>query len=156
MEIKLNLKGGFKTVQEGERVLEITKAECTPSGAPQKLVLNMKDVEDGASLINTYKFDNSTSVWAMGMMLNIALGLEDGATFNTKDAKELEGIKLLCEITHSEYNGKTYANVKRVISKVDDTTGVVNNEPQVKKEEMSTEELMDLTRSVLYNDDDLS
>lgn len=156
MEIKLNLKGGFKTVQEGERVLEITKAECTPSGAPQKLVLNMKDVEDGASLINTYKFDNSTSVWAMGMMLNIALGLEDGATFNTKDAKELEGIKLLCEITHSEYNGKTYANVKRVISKVNETTGVVNEEPQVKKEEMSTEELMDLTRSVLYNDDDLS
>lgn len=156
MEIKLNLKGGFKTVQEGERVLEITKAECTPSGAPQKLVLNMKDVEDGASLINTYKFDNSTSVWAMGMMLNIALGLEDGATFNTKDAKELEGIKLLCEITHSEYNGKTYANVKRVISKVDETTGVVNEEPHVKKEEMSTEELMDLTRSVLYNDDDLS
>lgn len=156
MEIKLNLKGGFKTVQEGERVLEITKAECTPSGAPQKLVLNMKDVEDGASLINTYKFDNSTSVWAMGMMLNIALGLEDGATFNTKDAKELEGIKLLCEITHSEYNGKTYANVKRVISKVDKTTGVVNEESQVKKEEMSTEELMDLTRSVLYNDDDLS
>lgn len=156
MEIKLNLKGGFKTVQEGERVLEITKAECTPSGAPQKLVLNMKDVEDGASLINTYKFDNSTSVWAMGMMLNIALGLEDGATFNTKDAKELEGIKLLCVITHSEYNGKTYANVKRVISKVDETTGVVNEEPQVKKEEMSTEELMDLTRSVLYNDDDLS
>lgn len=156
MEIKLNLKGGFKTVQEGERVLEITKAECTPSGAPQKLVLNMKDIEDGASLINTYKFDNSTSVWAMGMMLNIALGLEDGATFNTKDAKELEGIKLLCEITHSEYNGKTYANVKRVISKVDETTGVINEEPQVKKEEMSTEELMDLTRSVLYNDDDLS
>lgn len=156
MEIKLNLKGGFKTVQEGERVLEITKAECTPSGAPQKLVLNMKDVEDGASLINTYKFDNSTSVWAMGMMLNIALGLEDGATFNTKDAKELEGIKLLCEITHSEYNDKTYANVKRVISKVDETTGVVNEEPQTKKEEMSTEELMDLTRSVLYNDDDLS
>lgn len=156
MEIKLNLKGGFKTVQEGERVLEITKAECTPSGAPQKLVLNMKDVEDGASLINTYKFDNSTSVWAMGMMLNIALGLEDGATFNTRDAKELEGIKLLCEITHSEYNGKTYANVKRVISKVNETTGVVNEEPQTKKEEMSTEELMDLTRSVLYNDDDLS
>ena len=116
----------------------------------------MKDIEDGASLINTYKFDNSTSVWAMGMMLNIALGLEDGATFNTKDAKELEGIKLLCEITHSEYNGKTYANVKRVISKVDETTGVINEEPQVKKEEMSTEELMDLTRSVLYNDDDLS
>ena len=156
MEIKLNLKGGFKTVQEGERVLEITKAECTPSGAPQKLVLTMKDVEDGASLINTYKFDNSTSVWTMGMMLNIALGLEDGATFNTRDAKELEGIKLLCEITHSEYNGKTYANVKRVISKVDETTGVVNEEPQTKKEEMSTEELMDLTRSVLYNDDDLS
>lgn len=156
MEIKLNLKSGYKTVQEGERVLEITKAECTPSGMPQKLVLNMKDVEDGATLINTYKFDNSTSMWAMGMMLNVALDMKDGDTFDTKDAKKLEGIKLICEIAHSEYNGKTYANVKKIISKVDDVSGVVKEEPQAKKEEMSTEELMDLTRSVLYSNDDLS
>ena len=32
----MNMKG-FKLVEEGERVLKITKAECTPSGKPDKL-----------------------------------------------------------------------------------------------------------------------
>lgn len=118
--IKINLKGGFKTVQEGERVLEITGAKVTPSGKPDKLVLNMKDVEDGASLVNSYNFNNDTSMWAMGVMLNVALDIEDGEEFDTdKDIDKLVGIKLLCEVSHSEYNGKTYANVRRVISKVD-------------------------------------
>lgn len=119
MKIKLNLKGGFKTVQEGERVLEITSAKATPSGAPNKLTLQMKDVEDGASLQNSYNFDNSTSVWAMGMLLSTALGLEDGDEFDVADCSKLVGIKLLCEIAHSEYNNNTYANVKKVISRVD-------------------------------------
>lgn len=122
--IKINLKGGYKTVQEGERVLEITGASVKPSGKPDKLQLNMKDVEDGATLLNNYSLDNETSLWAMGMMLNVALGLEDGDEFDTKDVDKLKGIKLLCEVAHSEYNDKVYANVKRVISKVEDN-GVV-------------------------------
>lgn len=122
--IKINLKGGYKTVQEGERVLEITGASVKPSGKPDKLQLNMKDVEDGATLLNNYNFDNETSLWAMGMMLNVALGLEDGDEFDTKNVDQLKGIKLLCEVAHSEYNDKVYANVKRVISKVEDN-GVV-------------------------------
>lgn len=120
MMIKVNLKGGFKTVKEGERVLEITSATVTPSGAPEKLTLVMKDVEDGAQLQNTYNFKNDKSVWAMGMMLSIALGLEDEEMFDTKDINKLVGIKLLCEVTHSEYNDKTYANVRKVISRVND------------------------------------
>jgi len=119
-KIKINLKGGFKTVKEGERVLEIVEAKATPSGAPNKLVLIMKDVEDGANLQNTYNFNNDTSVWAMGIMLNIALVLEDGADFDTNNVNELVGIKLRCEIAHSEYNGKTYANVKKILEKVND------------------------------------
>lgn len=117
--IKVNLKGGFKIVQEGERVLEITGAKASPSGKPDKISLNMKDVEDGATLVNSYNFNNDISMWAMGVMLNIALGLEDGDDFDTKDLDKLIGIKLLCEVSHSEYNEKTYANVRRVISKVD-------------------------------------
>lgn len=122
--IKINLKGGYKTVQEGKRVLEITDASVKPSGKPDKLQLNMKDVEDGATLLNNYNLDNETSLWAMGMMLNVALGLEDGDEFDTKNVNQLKGIKLLCEVVHSEYNDKVYANVKRVISKVEDN-GVV-------------------------------
>lgn len=127
MKVKVNLNGNFKVVQEGERILEITDAKVTPSGKPEKLQLNMKDVEDGASLVNSYKFDNETSVWAMGMMLNAALGMEDGSEFDTKDVGKLIGIKLLCEVAHSEYNDKTYANIKKVISKVDDVTGEITS-----------------------------
>lgn len=131
--IKINLKGEYKTVQEGERVLEITKAEAKPSGKPDKISLYMKDVEDGATLINNYSFTNDVSMWAMGIMLNVALGIEDGGTFDTKDLNELVGVRLLCEVAHSEWNGKTYANVKRVIEKVE-------NKTTEKKEEKSAEE----------------
>ena len=127
--IKINLKGGYKTVQEGERVLEITDAKALPSGKPDRISLNMKDVEDGATLINTYKFDNETSMWAMGVMLNIALGIEDGETFDTNDLSKLKGVRLLCEVTHSEYNDKTYANVRRIIEKVS------NNDKEVEEVE---------------------
>lgn len=117
--IKLNLKGGFKTVKEGERTLEITEVKVTPSGAPEKIVLTMKDVEDGASLQNTFSLKNERSVWAMGMLLSIALDLKDGDSFDTNDVNQLIGIKLLCEVGHSEYNDRTYANVKKVIKRVD-------------------------------------
>ena len=117
--IKVNLKGGYKLVEEGERVLEITGAKATPSGKPDKISLNMKDVEDGATLVNSYNFNNDTSMWAMGVMLNIALGIEDGEEFDTRDLDKLVGVRLLCEVAHSEYNEKTYANVRRIISKVD-------------------------------------
>lgn len=118
--IKVNLKGGT-LVQEGERVLEITGAKATPSGKPNKITLNMKDVEDGGTLLSSYNLDNDTGVWALGVMLNIALGIEDGGEFDTRDLDRLIGVRLLCEIAHSEYNEKTYANVKRVISKVETT-----------------------------------
>lgn len=120
MLIKVNLQGNFKTVQEGERCLKITKAELKPSGKPNKLTLHMQDIEDPqATLLNNYSFDNATSMWVMGQMLNIALGVEDGEEFDTKNIKSLEGVILRCEVAHSEYNGKTYANVKRVIEKVE-------------------------------------
>lgn len=139
--IKINLKNNYKTVQEGERVLEITDAKATPSGKPNKLQLNMRDVEDGATLINSYKFDNDTSVWAMGVMLNKALGLEDGDDFDTNNVSQLIGVKLLCEVTRSEYNGKTYANVRKVIEKVENTT----------TNEVNTEIDVDFINNTLYS-----
>lgn len=131
MKIKVNLKSNFKIVQEGERVLEITEAKFTPSGKPTKLELNMKDVEDGASLRNTYNLENETGAWLVGVMLNIALGLEDGEDFDTKDVSRLIGVKLKCEIAHSEYNDKTYANVKRIIERVEEAP--VSNEDVFKQ-----------------------
>lgn len=120
MKIKVNLKGSFRLVPEGERKLRITEVKVTPSGKPNKMTLKMEDVEDGSSLMNSYNFDNETSLWAMGQMLNAALGTEDGDEFDTSNANDLVGIVLLCEVKHSEYNDKTYANIHKVISRVDD------------------------------------
>lgn len=136
MKIKMNLKGSFKLVPEGERVLTITKAECTPSGKPNKMKVTFQDVDGG--FINTqYNFDNSTSVWVMGKMLEIAIGMEDGDEFDTKtDTEKLVGKKLLCEVVHTkgtkinEETGEypTFANIKKTISLVTDDGEVVESE----------------------------
>lgn len=135
MKIKMNLNGNFKLCPEGERVLTITKAECTPSGKPDKLKVTFQDSEGG--FVNSkYDFTNDKSVWAMGMMLSKALELDDGDEFDTKlDTPKLVGKKLLCEIVHTQGtkpndDGElpTFANIKRVISLVDDETGEVTEE----------------------------
>ena len=45
MVIKMNLQNSFKLVPEGERVLEITKAEVKPSGKPKAMYVTFKDSE---------------------------------------------------------------------------------------------------------------
>ena len=83
MKIKMNLKSNFTLVPEGERILTITKAECTPSGKPNKLKVTFQDSEGG--FINSqYNFDNDKSLFAMGKLLETALSFEDGDEFDTK------------------------------------------------------------------------
>lgn len=132
MKIKMNLKNNFKLVEEGERVLEITKAECTPSGKPDKMTVTFKDT-DGGLLTNRYTFDNDKSLFAMGKLLETALSFEDGDEFDTKtDPQRLVGKKLLCEVVHTQgtkpnENGElpTFANLKRTISLITDDGEVV-------------------------------
>lgn len=147
MKIKMNLKGDFKLVPEGERILTITKAECKPSGKPDNMKVTFQDTEGG--FVNSkYDFTNDKSVWAMGMMLSKALEMEDGDEFDTKlDTPRLVGKKLLCEIIHTQGtkpndDGEfpTFANIKKVISLVDEETGEVSEESP---------------RNAIANDDDL-
>lgn len=137
MKVKMNLSGNFKLCPEGERVLKITKAECTPSGKPDKLKVTFQDSEGG--FVNSkYDFTNDKSVWAMGMMLSKALGLEDGDEFDTKtDTPKLVGKKLLCEVIHTEGTKPNddgelpiFANIKKVIALVNDDTGEVEESPR--------------------------
>lgn len=139
MKIKMNLKGNFTIVPEGERVLEITKAECKPSGKPTNMKVTFKDIEGG--FINSqYNFDNDKSLFAMGKMLETALEFEDGDEFDTKtDPERLVGKKLLCEVVHTQgtkpnENGElpTFANIKKTISLVTDDGEVVptNDSPR--------------------------
>ena len=135
MKIKMNLKNNFKLVEEGERVLTITKAECKPSGKPTNMKVTFQDSEGG--FINSqYNFDNDKSLFAMGKLLETALGFEDGDEFDTKtDAERLIGKKLLCEVVHTQgtkpnENGElpTFANVRKTISLITDDGEVVSNQ----------------------------
>ena len=138
MKITLNLKNNFKLVEEGERILKITKAECTPSGKPDKLKVTFQDVAEGGTINSQYNFDNDKSLFAMGKLLEVALGFGDGDEFDTKtDTAKLVGKELLCEVVHSQGtkpNDKgelpTFANVKKVISLADTTTGEVEESPR--------------------------
>lgn len=134
MKIKMNMKG-FKLVEEGERVLKITKAECTPSGKPDKLKVTFQDVKDGGTINSQYNFDNSGAVFAMSKLAEVALGLEDGDEFDTKtDTARLVDKELLCEVVHTKgtkpnNDGElpTFANVKKVISLANTSTGEVES-----------------------------
>lgn len=126
--IKMNLQNTFVLVPEGERVLEITKAECKPSGKPTAMHVTFKDSE-GGFVNNRYDFSIPGAVTAMSIMINYALGLEDGEEFDTiKDTPRLVGKKLVCEVTHAQGNkpgkdGKipVFANIGKVISAYDGT-----------------------------------
>lgn len=129
MLVKLNLKNNYQIVPEGERLLTITKAECTPSGKPNKLKITFQDSE-GGFINSNYDFKNDKALYAMGLLLSIALGLGDGDDFDTaSDTKRLEGISLICEVKHTlgttpNDNDElpTFANVKKVISKYEGET----------------------------------
>jgi hypothetical protein len=128
MKIRMNLKNNFKLVEEGERVLKITKAEVRPSGKPNSLVVTFQDTE-GGFINNRYNFDNDKSLFAMGKLLEVALGFEDGDEFDTKsDTERLVGKTILCEVVHTQgnkpnENGElpTFANIKKTISLVEET-----------------------------------
>lgn len=137
MKIKMNMKG-FKLVEEGERVLKITKAECTPSGKPDKLKVTFQDIKDGGTINSQYNFNNSSAVFAMSKLAEVALGLEDGDEFDTtSDTKRLVDKELLCEVVHTQgtkpnNDGElpTFANVKKVISLANSSTGEVIDSPR--------------------------
>ena len=127
--IKFNLeKREFKICPEGERILEITKAECTPSGKPNKLSVTFKDTETGAFINSRYDFNNDKGLFAMGMLCKVALGMQDQDEFDTaKDTKNLIGKKLICEVVHTQGSQAredgtypTFANIRKTIKLVEE------------------------------------
>lgn len=129
MKIKFDL-ATFEPIPVGERVLEITKAECKPSGKPTAMHVTFKDVLTNRTLVNRYDFSSSGGLTAMGIMCRIALNLPDASEFDTvTDTPKLLGKKLLCEIVHNEGTQPredgtlpVFANIKKVISLADETT----------------------------------
>ena len=126
-KIKFDLVNNFTPVPEGERVLEITKAECKPSGRPSVMHVTFKDVKTGSILNNRYDFNSSGGLTAMAIMCRIALGLPNAEEFDTvTDTPKLVGKKLVCEVVHNQgtqaREDGTYpifANIKKVIRLTD-------------------------------------
>lgn len=135
MKIKYNLNEGFKLVPEGERILEITKAEAKPSGKPNKIVISFKDVESGATMLNNYDLSNNGAIYALGLICKYTLGLKDEDEIDTvTDLPKLIGKQVVCEIIHNEGTQPRddgtlpkFANISKVIGGVYDKTGEVTN-----------------------------
>lgn len=133
MKIKYNLNEGFKLVPEGERLLEITKAEAKPSGRPTKVTIGFKDVEQGSMLQNNYDLSNNGAIYALGLVCKYTLGLEDEDEIDTAtDLPKMIGKKVICEIVHNEGSQPKedgtlpkFANIAKVIGGVEETTGEV-------------------------------
>ena len=131
--IKFDL-ASFEPIPEGERTLQITKAECKPSGKPTAMHVTFKDVLTNRTLTNRYDFSNPGGLTAMAIMCRIALNLADMDEFDTiKDTPKLVGKVLKCEVIHNEGNQPRedgtlpiFANIKKVISLVNDG-GLPNN-----------------------------
>ena len=133
-KIKFDL-ASFEPIPEGERILEITKAECKPSGKPTALHVTFKDVLTNRTLINRYDFTSSGGMTAMAIMCRIALDLADMDEFDTAtDTPKLVGRRLKCEIVHNEGTQPredgtlpVFANIKKVISLASDNQAPIPN-----------------------------
>ena len=121
MVIKLNTNREYKLIPEGKQLLKIVDAKVTPSGAPQQIQIKFED-GDGASMLKTYKFEHSGAMYYFGTLLS-ALGIGDGETFDTNDVGKLINTYVIVDVIHTEYNGKTYADV----SAYEPTEETINN-----------------------------
>ena len=119
MVIKLNTNNNYKLIPEGEQVLTIKDAKVTPSGAPQQIQIKFEDSE-GASMLKTYKFEHSGAMYYFGTLLS-AVGIGDGETFDTNDTTQLINKKVIVNVIHTEYNGKTYADASAYLPLEQDT-----------------------------------
>ena len=126
MKIKLNLNN-YEPIPEGEQVLEITKAECKPSGKPTGCSVTFKDGK-GRMLTNKYDFNNPTGLTIFAILCRHALGMQDMEEFDTAiDTPKLVGKKVVCEIVHNQgtqpREDGTYpifANIKKILSGVEE------------------------------------
>ena len=136
MKIKFNLNN-YEPIPEGEQVLEITKAECKPSGKPTCCSVTFKDGK-GRMVTNKYDFNNPTGLTIFAILCRHALGMQDMEEFDTAiDTPKLVGKKVVCEIVHNQGTQPredgtlpVFANVKRVtrlVSASQETTLKVDN-----------------------------
>lgn len=144
MKIKFNLNN-YEPIPEGEQVLEITKAECKPSGKPTGCSVTFKDAK-GRMLTNKYDFNNPTGLTIFAILCRYALDIQDMEEFDTIiDTPKLVGKKIVCEIVHNQgtqaREDGTYpifANIKKIVSGVEEVELIEMSEDDLLPKNMQT------------------
>lgn len=134
--IKFNLQD-FTPIDEGERTLKITKAECKPSGKPTKAEVTFTEVSTNKTLKSNYNFDNQYGLMAFGFLCRTALNIPDMGEFDTADINKLIGKVVVCEIVHTEGTQPredgtfpVFANIKKVLRLVSEESVPVTSSPR--------------------------
>jgi len=125
--IKINIKGNYTLVPEGERVVTITSAKSIPSGLPKKIELTFTDNDTKGEIRQNIDLDNKTALFIFGLIVHYALGLEDGSDFDViTDTPKLIGKEIVVDVVHTE--GSTprddgtypkFANIKKILRSAD-------------------------------------
>lgn len=108
----------FKLVPEGESVfLTIEKAVAKPKANPTLFEVTFKH-ESGAVINNKYDRTKEGGLIAFSILARCILGsnIEDFSI--SRDLPKFVGVTIECEVVHNEYNGNTYANIKKTKSVV--------------------------------------
>lgn len=117
----IKLSEGFKLVPEGEDVvLKVEKIEAKPKAKPSVIEAVFLHEETGAKINNKYDLNKEGGLLAFSFLARCVLGRDIENFSISKDLPKLKGVKIECEVIHQEYNGNTYANIKRTIALVED------------------------------------
>lgn len=75
--------------------------------------VNFKHEPSGATIKNKYDLKKDGGLVAFSILARCILG-SDIETFSiSKDLPKFVDKRILCEVEHTEYNGNTYANIKK-------------------------------------------
>ena len=98
----IHLAGGFTLIPEGEHLFTITSVEYKEDFG--KILIKLK--AEAGTLQSSYDIKNEGALKAFSFFARQAIG----HFVDDIDTDELVGKKVLGTVTHTEYNGKNYAN----------------------------------------------
>ena len=123
--IKFNLNRSYTLMDEGEKVVTLTKVEPVPSGNPTDVKVTYTD-EKNVNLQEKINLDRA--LWKISRIAEAVLDAKDGEEMGVADlCKQLEGKQLKVEITHIKGTQQrddgtfaTFANVTKILGGVEE------------------------------------
>ena len=122
--IKFNMSNNYKLMEEGEKVVTLTKVDASPSGNPTDIKVTYTD-DKGATIQEKINLDRAT--WKISAIAGAVLNAKDGEEMEINElCKQLEGKQIKVEVTHREGNQPRedgtfakFANVTKILGGVE-------------------------------------